>query len=136
MKLLLERLPNGLTCAMGNLYVDGKWFCYTLEDIVREVDGVPVSDWKIKGATAVPRGSYAVKITMSTRFKRKMPQLMDVPGFEGIRIHAGNTDANTDGCILVGDILQAEWLGQSRKAYDRLYALLEKSSEPISIEVK
>lgn len=136
MNLRLERLPNSLTCAFGNLYVDDKWFCFTLEDHVREIEGEPVEAWKIKGTTAIPRGEYEIRLTYSNRFKRTMPQLMNVPGFEGIRIHAGNTDADTDGCILVGDSVQADWLGESKKAYDRLYALLEAAKEPIYIEVR
>jgi len=135
MKLELKRLPNGLTAAFGNLYVNDTWFCYTLEDIVREKEGVPVSEWKIKGHTAIPRGSYKVALTFSNRFQRIMPQLMNVPGFEGVRIHAGNTNADTEGCILVGDLVQAEFLGQSKKAYDRLFALLKATDEPIAMEI-
>jgi len=135
-KLSLQRLPNNLTCAFGNLYINDVWFCYTLEDIVREAEGQPVSFWKKKGDTAIPRGTYDVRLTFSNRFQRIMPQLMDVPGFEGVRIHAGNTNADTEGCILVGDMVQADFLGQSKKAYDRLFALLKAADEPITMEIE
>jgi len=77
------------------------WLCWTLEDIVREVEGHPVAMWKVKGRTAVPRGTYCVRVTYSNRFKTSLPLLLDVPGFEGIRIHGGNTASDTEGCILV-----------------------------------
>lgn len=102
MELLLLRTACGPECSLGALYVDGRPQCYTLENAVREVEGAPVEDWKIPGCTAIPRGRYRVMRTMSARFKRLMPLLVNVPGFTGIRIHAGNTAADTEGCILVG----------------------------------
>ena len=77
------------------------WLCWTLEDVVREVPGEPVEAWKVKGQTAIPRGTYAVRVTRSSRFKADLPLLLDVPGFAGVRLHGGNTAADTDGCILV-----------------------------------
>jgi hypothetical protein len=77
------------------------WLCWTLEDVAREVPGEPVEAWKIPGETAIPRGTYAVRVTRSSRFKADLPILLNVPGFEGIRIHGGNTAADTEGCILV-----------------------------------
>ena len=85
---------------IGETYVDGKRLGYCLEDAVREVQGRPVAEWKIKGATAIPTGTYQVSLTMSNRFKRIMPQVHDVPGFEGVRIHGGNTHKDTEGCPL------------------------------------
>lgn len=75
---------------------------YSLEDTVREVAGWLVAEWKIPGKTAIPSGIYRMRWTMSNRFKREMLLLENVPGFAGIRIHAGNTDADTEGCILLG----------------------------------
>lgn len=85
---------------IGETYVDGKRLGYCLEDAVREVQGRPVSEWKTKGATAIPTGTYQVSLTMSNRFKRIMPQVHDVPGFEGVRIHGGNSHEDTEGCPL------------------------------------
>lgn len=106
----------------GRLYIDTTFECYTLEDKQREVKGQPVSAWKVPGKTAIPRGTYGVQITFSNRFKRELPLLLNVPGFEGVRIHPGNTAADTEGCILVGDDEGADgFLGQSRQAFDRLF---------------
>lgn len=77
------------------------WLCWTLEDVVREVPGEPVEAWKVKGQTAIPRGTYAVRVTHSNRFKTDLPLLLNVPGFAGVRLHGGNTAADTEGCILV-----------------------------------
>ena len=82
---------------------DEAWnrLCWTLEDPIREVAGHSPEEWKIKGNTAIPYGSYATVITFSQKFNRDLPLLLNVPGFEGIRIHGGNTAKDTEGCILV-----------------------------------
>lgn len=80
---------------IGELYIEGEYYCDTLEDTVREE--------KIAGKTAIPYGKYEVIVNRSPRFKRDLPLLLDVPNFEGIRIHRGNTDKDTSGCILVGE---------------------------------
>jgi len=91
---------------IGRLTVNGTYVCDTLEDTDRGLTssmslGEIVSK-KVMGKTAIPIGTYKVYITYSPRFKKKMPLLVDVKGFEGIRIHAGNTAADTEGCILCG----------------------------------
>ncbi len=80
---------------IGDLFINGEFFCYTLEDEKR-ADGL-----KVYGETAIPTGTYNVKVTRSNRFKRLMPLIIDVPMFSGIRIHGGNTSKDTLGCILV-----------------------------------
>jgi len=80
---------------IGDLFINGEFFCYTLEDEKR-ADGV-----KVYGETAIPTGTYNVLLTKSNRFKRLMPLIVDVPMFSGIRIHGGNTSKDTLGCILV-----------------------------------
>lgn len=107
---------------LGNLYIDGKFECYTLEDAMREVAGQPVTSWKIPRETAIPRGEYPVEITWSNRFEKMLPILWGVPGFDGVRLHAGNTEADTEGCILLGDIRFATYIGASRIAVARVQA--------------
>lgn len=80
---------------IGDMFIDGKFVCHTLEDELR-ADGV-----KVKSDTCISAGKYKVVVDMSNRFKRLMPRLIDVPMFEGIRIHGGNDESNTEGCILV-----------------------------------
>lgn len=99
-RLIREPSIHGTT--LGVLFRDGHFFGYTCEDEIREVAGMPVSTWKIPRSTAIPAGRYAIQVTYSPRFNKKLPVLVGVPGFEGIRIHAGNTSEDTEGCICVG----------------------------------
>ena len=122
MDLVLERLQLLPDTTIGSLSVDGAWQCWTLEDVVRE-PGSP----KVYAHTAIPAGRYRVSVTMSPRFKRRMPLLLDVPGFSGIRIHPGNSHEDTEGCILVGQQRLTKSLLQSRAAYDNLMIVLERA---------
>jgi len=128
MKLLLQRVAQEETYTIGKLYVDGARFCDTLEDKVR-----PYGE-KVWGQTAIPAGKYKVVITYSNRFKRKLPLLVDVPMFEGIRIHPGNTAVDTHGCILVGVNSEKGKVTQSKATFDKLFAMMEKADE-ITIEI-
>ena len=136
MRLRLIREPSIETCTHGSLYVDGAWCMWTLEDVVREVEGQPVSAWKIPGRTAIPAGTYRVALTTSQRFGRVLPLLVDVDGFSGVRIHPGNTAADTEGCILPGTGRVPGRVTGSRVAFEQLYERLERAtSEPwIQIE--
>lgn len=96
MKVEVKRVFKGANYTIGKLYIDGVYFCDTLEDTVRAA-GV-----KIAGKTAIPAGTYRVKKTMSPRFKKVLPEILNVPNYTGVRIHAGNTAADTEGCVLLG----------------------------------
>lgn len=87
---------------LGKLYIDGIFACHTLEDEIREIEGMPVAEWKVKGATAIPAGTYRVSLENSGRFGPDTLTINDVPGFTAIRMHAGNTAADTEGCLLLG----------------------------------
>lgn len=99
MILELHRDPSPKAHNWGELYLDGKLLGQTLEDEDRFLE---TGEEKIRGQTAIPRGRYKVTITDSARFGRPMPLVHDVPGFSGVRIHGGNTEANTEGCPLLG----------------------------------
>jgi len=129
MRLVLQRGVSTSKSTPGKLFVDGKFECHTLEDVVRPA-GV-----KVYRKTAIPAGSYSVLLTESPRFKRVLPYLAKVPNFEGIRIHPGNKAEDTDGCILVGDAPAPDWLGQSKVAFDRLFAKLLAAKDGIVIDV-
>lgn len=106
MKLLVKRKFFGKNYTIGALYIDGKYFCDTLEDRVIDVDQSGKFDGdekKIPGKSAIPYGEYKVVINRSPKFKRELPRLIDVPHFEGILIHRGNSASDTSGCILVGE---------------------------------
>lgn len=139
MKIRLVREPTAGGTTHGVMFVDGAYFGFTLEDAVREVADQPVSAWKVPGVTAIPAGTYPVTITLSQRFGRLLPLLEGVSGFTGIRIHAGNIPAHTEGCILVGFSRDHGSIGQSRQACDRLQAQIDLAlsrQEPVTIEIE
>lgn len=108
MKLTLRRTDAAGARTFGDLIAeDGHRLCHTLEDEIREVDGQPVSEWKIKGATAIPSGEYRITLEHSARFGPDTLTVNDVPGFVGVRMHAGNTEADTEGCPLLGMAINA-----------------------------
>jgi len=109
MMIRVLRIDGDAQRTIGLLVVDGVFHGYSLEDAVRTGPKVP-------GHTAIPTGRYRVTVTMSQQFKTYLPLLLDVPGFEGIRIHAGNTDADTSGCILVGTSRSPDAILESRSA--------------------
>lgn len=117
MKLRLVRESGTNETTLGNLYMDGIWFCHTLEDRDRRLESGGV---KVKGQTAIPLGTYPVIIDFSNRFQKLMMHVLNVPQFEGIRIHAGNTTADTEGCILLGEDVDRDVLVHSRVAVVRL----------------
>lgn len=126
MHMLLERLQLDPDVTIGSLSVDGDFRCWTCEDPVRgDGDPAAVNAWKVPGKSAIPYGLYAVQITPSQRFQRLMPLLIAVPGFTGVRIHPGNTAADTEGCILVGRDRYSKSIGHSILAYAPLFAELQ-----------
>ncbi len=121
MKIQIKRLHKTENSTIGEMTIDGKFECYTLEDKERDV--------KIKSETAIPKGTYKVIINQSNRFKRLMPLLLNVPNFEGVRIHAGNSNHDTEGCILVGQSRSVDYITKSRKAYEILFTKMKLAKE-------
>jgi len=117
MVITVKRLYKTENSTIGEMLIDGVFECFTLEDKERPV--------KIKGETAIPKGTYRVIINQSNRFKRLLPLLIDVPNFEGVRIHSGNSNHDTEGCILVGQTRNKNYIGQSRKAFDKLFKKMQ-----------
>ena len=131
MKLFLQRIAQTPEYTIGRLEINGKFFCHTLEDAVREQ--------KIMHKTAIPEGTYKVVVNRSPRFKRDLPLLLDVPYFEGIRIHRGNTAKDTSGCILVGINSKKGMVLESTKYEVELTNILKKAQQngdTITIEIK
>ena len=120
----------------GQLWIDGIYFGETLEDTDRFLESHPMD--KVPNDTAIPRGRYPVTLTMSTRFGKVMPLVSDVSGFDGIRIHGGNSEADTHGCPLLGSVRTATGIancaGINERLIDRLQAALDRK-EDIWLEV-
>ena len=121
MELTLLREPTCEGFTRGQLFIDGVPECYTIEDQVRDV--------KIPGETAIPAGRYRVVLTHSPRFKKVLPELLKVPGYTGIRIHAGNDASHTEGCILVGQRQGKAAVFESKQAMLELMAALDSAVE-------
>lgn len=121
-ELVVRRRWQEGGATIGELAVDGVFECFTLEDEVRDGDIFRV---KVPGATAIPSGRYPVIITYSQRFKRDLPLLIGVPNFDGVRIHPGNTAANTEGCILVGRRRGVARIDDSVLAFDAFFPKLQ-----------
>lgn len=96
--------PIGATTP-GQLSIDWIYFCETLEDMIRERPGVNVAEWKIKHETAVPAGIYELELVNSPKFGIDTISLINVPGFDDVRIHSGVNMYSTDGCLIVGDTI-------------------------------
>ena len=122
MDIIVNRNLKTASATFGMLEIPNFFRCYTLEDVERPE--------KIKGFTAIPKGKYQVILSYSPRFGRMMPLLLNVPNFDGVRIHSGNASGDTEGCLLVGLVmdLKAEVILNSRAAFDVLYPLLEKAA--------
>ena len=127
MKLVLIRHARRADYTIGRLEDEnGKKISDTLEPTWRDYKG---GELKIPKKSAIPEGSYRVVVTKSQRFQKYLPLLVGVPGFEGVRIHAGNTSRDTEGCILVGQNLQVGKVLWSRITLERLMKLIENEKE-------
>lgn len=140
MELKVKRIAKRDTYTIGKLYVDGEYFCDTIEDRDRGLnDSMSVEEIKkikVYGETAIPTGRYRVTLSYSIKFKKMLPEILNVKGFAGIRIHSGNTAKDTLGCILVGKNTVVGQVTSSRATFDRLMLKLNKTTEPIFITVE
>ena len=141
MKLKLERKHFKDTYTIGNLYIDGSFFSNTLEDKNRDVNKNGKFDngeTKIYGETCIPFGTYKIILTISPKFKRELPRLLNVPSFEGVLIHRGNTAKDSAGCILVGENKAVGKVLNSTPYEERLVKMIKNAisrGEQIIIEI-
>lgn len=119
LKLQRDVLSDDFT--LGKLYVDNKFFAHTCEDRDRKLEAGGV---KVATRTAIPRGRYKVVVSFSQRFQKPLPQVLDVPGFTGIRIHGGNTAEDTEGCVLVGKVRTTNGVARCAERLSTLIDLL------------
>ena len=141
MKLYLKRHSFTGKATLGTLYIDGKIFCFVVEDEQRELndfnndgDFDDIGEGKIYGETAIPKGTYEVELTMSPKYKKLMPLIKGVTGYSGIRIHSGNTEKDTLGCLIVGMKQTLTGVADSRIAYNKLMDKLEGQKD-ITIKI-
>lgn len=139
MRIEVKRIAKRSTYTIGKMYIDGNYFCDTLEDVDRGINQKDSLDTikkiKVAGATAIPTGAYKVIVNMSPKFQRNLPRLIDVPGFEGILIHRGNTDKDTAGCILVGENKVVGKVINSTVYEKKLVNILQNTKEDITITI-
>lgn len=143
MELKVVREIFSKTATTGKFYVDGKFECFTLEDkergLKQSMSLEEIKAIKVYGKTAIPVGRYQVTTSESGLFKRVMPLLLKVPGYEYIRIHPGNSDKDTLGCILLGEARSVDWVSNSRVAFNKFYPKLEaalKRGEKVFITIE
>lgn len=140
MRLTLRRIANKKDYCIGRLYINGIYFCDTLEDTDRGLDDTmteeDIKEMKVYGQTAIPTGIYTVLLTYSPKYKKVMPLINNVKGYSGIRIHSGNTAKDTEGCLLVGKNTKVGMVTDSRNTYNALFKRLQqKGSNKITIEI-
>lgn len=142
MELVLTRTTRTNRSTIGELTVNGKFECFILEDKDRRLQsGMPLSELlslKIKTKTAIPTGKYEIVVSFSDRFQKMLPLLLDVPAFAGIRIHPGNTDADTEGCLLPGKTKSPDMVSSSRVAFtalfDKIKAAIQREKVFITVQ--
>ena len=140
MRLTLMRIANRPTYCIGKFYIDGVYFCDTIEDTDRGLDDgmseAEIKQKKVKGETAIPTGTYPVYIPWSPKYQKPMPLLERVKGYSGIRIHSGNTAKDTEGCLIVGKNKEVGKVLESRKTYNELFKILNTTNERIIIDIR
>lgn len=129
MELRLKRTALTDTYTLGEMFIDNEFFCYTVEDKVRDAnkdgDHDDIGETKVYGETAIPYGTYKVILSMSNRFKKLMPEVLNVKGFTGVRIHAGNNALDSHGCIILGSNRTNNGVANSRQSFLKLMAKLD-----------
>lgn len=139
MEILLQRIAKKAKYTIGKLYINDQYFCDTLEDtdrsLTQSMTEQQIKSKKVYGETAIPTGTYRIIISYSNRFKKQMPLLLNVPGFSGIRIHTGNTEKDSLGCILVGKNKAVGKVLESRDTYSKLFSILQKADKKETIKI-
>lgn len=139
MKLLLIRKTFTELSTIGSLYIDGIFFCYVIEDkdrgLSQKISLTEIALRKIWGKTAIPYGTYKVIISRSTRFRRDLPEILSVKGFEGVRVHRGNTAEDSSGCLIVGNSVGKNSVFNSTVAEEALLRKLRTAQGEITLDI-
>ena len=128
MEAVLERAWKRDTYTIGKFLINGQRFSESIEDtdrgLTQNMDLKEIQRIKVFGQTAIPTGTYTIKMTYSPKYKRQMPEVLNVPGYSGIRIHSGNTADDTEGCIVLGRNTKVGMVTESRKTCKEFERLL------------
>lgn len=139
MNIILNRIAKKAKYTIGKLYINDRYFCDTLEDtdrgLTQSMTEQQIGSKKVYGETAIPTGTYRIIISYSNKFKKQMPLLLNVPGFAGIRIHSGNTEKDSLGCILVGKNKAVGKVLESRDTYSKLFSILQEANKKETIKI-
>lgn len=139
MNITLNRIAKKSKYTIGKLYIDGEYFCDTIEDtdrgLTQTMTDAQIKSKKVYEQTAIPTGTYRVIISYSNKFKRQMPLLLNVPGFLGIRIHSGNTEKDTEGCLIVGKNKVVGKVIESKDTYNKLFSILCEANKKEAIKI-
>ena len=139
MNIILNRIAKRAKYTIGKLYINDQYFCDTLEDtdrgLTQSMTEQQIGSKKVYGETAIPTGTYRIIISYSNKFKKQMPLLLNVPGFAGIRIHSGNTEKDSLGCILVGKNKAVGKVLESRDTYSKLFSILQEANKKETIKI-
>ena len=143
MEIRVKRIARKDGYTIGKMYINGAYFCDTLEDTDRGLKSTMSVDEilarKVKAQTAIPTGKYEVILTYSLKFKRVLPLLLNVPGYQFIRVHNGNRPDSTEGCLLVGENKERGKVLNSRATLEKLMPLFfecEKKKEKVTITIE
>lgn len=143
MELNVKRIARKDGYTIGRLFINNEYFCDTLEDTDRGLSSTmqvnEILAKKVKAQTAIPTGKYDVILTFSPRFKRVLPLLLNVPGYQYIRVHNGNRPDSTEGCLLVGENKAKGQVLNSRATLEKLMSILlecEKRKEKVTILIE
>ena len=152
MKLLLKRIAKKSTYTIGRLYIDGQYFCDTIEDVDRGLKQTMalalIQKLKVLHKTAIPTGNYIITLNVvSPKFGSKdfyktnanggrLPRLIGVPGFDGVLIHVGNTEEDSSGCIIVGQNKVVGKVVNSKAIFSSLYKKLQLAKDKITITIE
>lgn len=150
MKITVDRKYKKELYVISNLYVDGEWYCNVIEDTdrgLRQTDSTThIKSVKVASKTAIPSGTYKVTLdVVSPKFskksyymsfcKGKLPRLCNVPGFDGILIHKGNTEKDSAGCLIVGYNKVKGKVVNSQEAFEKLYKKLQEDKNNLTIQI-
>lgn len=139
MQVLIERRWKKDAYTIGKVYIDGRFFANSMEDKDRglrnDMPLAQIKKVKVYGETAIPTGKYKVRFTYSPKYKRQMPQILDVPGWSGVRFHSMNTAKDSLGCVGLGKNDKPGWISNSRATHDVFDGLLRAAGGECDLEI-